>query len=134
MKVYITFRSLKSLDLGMVGDLTNEGSLNFDNLNFSNASVGSVDLKLAANKLDIKNTSVGKLQLSGKADNAVIKNTGVGSLKAAELLVQTMDIENDGVGSAEVNASKELKVRDSFLGKVKNVGTAPMKKTNKVVI
>jgi hypothetical protein len=38
------------------------------------------------------------------------------------------------VGHAEVNAEKELKVKDSFLGKVTNRGSAPVKKSNKVVI
>src|SRR5258706_1195955 len=109
MKVYITFKNLKSIDLSMVGNLSSEGSLNFNNLSLESKSVGSVDLQLAAQKLDINNKSVGTLKLSGKADNAVIKNNGVGSLKASDLFVQTMDIENEGVGSAEVNAAKELK-------------------------
>jgi hypothetical protein len=134
MRIYITFKNLKSMDLKMVGNLSSEGSLNFNNLSLESKSVGSVDLKLAAQKLDINNKSVGSLKLSGKADNAIIKNNGVGSLKASDLLVQTMDIENEGVGSAEVNAAKELKVKDSFLGKVKNVGSAPIKRMNKVVI
>jgi hypothetical protein len=45
-----------------------------------------------------------------------------------------MEIENTGVGSAEVNAEKELKVKDSFLGKVKNKGAAVAKKQNKQTI
>ncbi len=53
---------------------------------------------------------------------------------AASFVVQKMDIENTGVGSAEVNAEKELKVKDSFLGKVINKGNAPVKRMNKVVI
>jgi hypothetical protein len=47
-------------------------------------------------------------------------------------MVQTMDIDNNGIGSAEVNAAKQLIVKDSFLGKVRNVGGADIKK--KVVI
>jgi hypothetical protein len=132
MTVYITFKNLKTMDLKMVGNLTSEGNLNFDNLALNNKSVGSVDLKLAAQKLDIKNKSVGSLKLSGKAENAVIKSNSVGSIKASDLLVQTMDIDNDGVGGAEVNAAKEIKVKESFLGKVRNVGAATIKK--KVVI
>jgi hypothetical protein len=132
MIVYITFRNLKSMDLKMVGNLSNEGNLNFQDLSMDNKSVGSVDLKLAAQKLDIKNKSVGNLKLSGKADNAVIRTNSVGSIKASDLVVQTMDINNDGIGSAEVNATKELKVKESFLGKVKNVGAASIKK--KIVI
>jgi len=134
MTVYVTFKNLKSIDLKMVGNVTSEGNLSFSNLSLDNSSVGSVDLALNADKLDIKNKSVGSLKLKGKADNAVIKSNSVGSIKAAELVVQTMDIDNDGVGSAEVNAAKELKVKESFLGKVRNAGSATAKRINKVVI
>jgi hypothetical protein len=89
---------------------------------------------MTANKLDMDNKSVGDVKLSGKAQNAVLVNNGVGSIKAGDFLVQTMNIENTGVGNAEVNAEKELKVKDSMLGKVKNKGAAPVRKTNKVVI
>jgi len=134
MTVYITFKNLKSMDLKMVGNLSSEGNLNFGDLALDNKSVGSIDLALSAQKLDIKNKSVGNLKLRGKADNAIIKSSSVGSIKAADLVVQTMDIDNDGVGSAEVNAAKELKVKESFLGKVKNAGSATAKRINKVVI
>jgi len=134
MTVYITFKNLKSMDLKMVGNVSSEGNLNFGDLSLANKSVGSVDLALNAHRLDIKNKSVGNLKLSGKANNAVIRSNSVGAIKASELLVQTMDINNDGVGSAEVNAVKELKVKDSFLGKVKNAGSATAKRINKVVI
>ena len=134
MTVYFTFKNIKSMDLKMVGNVSSEGNLNFGNLALDNKSVGSVDLALNAQKLDIKNKSVGNLKLRGKADNAVIKSNSVGSIKASDFLVQTMDIDNDGVGSAEVNAAKELKVKESFLGKVKNAGSATAKRINKVVI
>ena len=134
MTVYITFKNLKSMDLKMVGNVSSEGNLNFGDLSLANKSVGSVDLALNAQKLDINNKSVGNLRLSGKAENAIIRSNSVGAIKASDLLVQTMDIDNDGVGSAEVNAVKELKVKDSFLGKVKNAGGATAKRINKVVI
>ncbi len=134
LTVYITFKNLKSMELKMVGNLSSEGNLSFSSLSLDNSSVGSVDLALNANKLDIKNKSVGSLKLKGKADNAVIKSNSVGSIKASEFVVQTMDIDNDGVGSAEVNAAKELKVKESFLGKVRNAGSATAKRINKVVI
>jgi hypothetical protein len=134
MTVYITFKNLKSMDLKMVGNVSSEGNLNFGDLSLANKSVGSVDLAVNAQKLDINNKSVGNLRLSGKAENAIIRSNSVGAIKASDLLVQTMDIDNDGVGSAEVNAVKELKVKDSFLGKVKNAGSATAKRINKVVI
>lgn len=132
MTVYISFKNLKSMDLKMVGNLSNEGNLNFQDLSLDNKSVGSVNLSLNAKKLAINNKGVGNLKLSGKVENAVIRNKSVGSIKAADMVAQSVDIDNDGVGSAEVNAVKVFKVKDSFLGKVKNVNSA--KRLNKVVI
>jgi hypothetical protein len=134
LKVYITFRKLKSMELKTVGDISSDANLNFDDLRISNKSVGSIDLKMTAQNLNVENKSVGNVKLNGKAENAIIKNKGVGSVQAASFIVQKMDIENDGVGSAEVNAAKELKVKDSFLGKVTNKGAAPVKRLKKVEI
>ncbi len=134
MKVYVTFRNLKTLDLGTIGNVASEEQLAFNDLDVNNKSVGNVNLKMTVNKLELKNTSVGNVRLSGKAENCIVRNTGVGSLQAGSFIVQTMNIENTGVGAAEVNAEKDLKVKDSFLGKVSNKGSAHVRKMNKVVI
>lgn len=134
MRVYVSFKKLKSLELSIVGNVVSEEMMNFDDLHLKTNSVGNVTLKVTANSMDITNNSVGNVSLSGKANEVIVKNASVGSLKAGKLAVQKMDIENAGVGHAEVNAEKELKVKDSFLGKVKNIGNAPVKKMNNVVI
>jgi hypothetical protein len=120
------------MELSTVGNVGSDEPLSFDNLQLENKSVGNVDLKLTANKIDLKNKSVGNVTLSGKAQDAVVRNSGVGSLEAGNFVVQTMNIENTGVGNAEVNAEKDLKVKDSFLGKVKNKGGATVRKMNRV--
>jgi hypothetical protein len=132
MKVYVTFKSLKELELKTVGNVSCEEQLSFDDLDLNTKSVGNVDLNLNVKKLDLENKSVGNVKLSGKANEAVVKNTGVGSFQAGNFVVQTMNIENTGVGSAEVNAEKDLKVKDNFLGKVKNKGNANIRRMNKV--
>lgn len=134
MRVFVTFKKIKSLEVSTVGNVLSENELNFDRLDLEAKSVGNVTLKLTANELNLDNKSVGNIHLSGKAQNAVVKNKGVGSLEASNFIVQTMDIENSGVGNAEVNAEKTLKVKDSFLGKVKNKGAAPVRSMKKVVI
>ena len=127
LKVYVTFKQLKTLELSTVGNVKTEGSLSFGELKLSTNSVGNVDLKLTANKVLLNNQGVGNVTLSGKAQNAVFHHEGVGSLKAGDFVVQTVDIKNNGVGSAEVNAEKELKVEDSYMGKIKNRGAALIK-------
>lgn len=134
MTVYITFKNLKSMDLQMVGGTSSEEQLKFSDLKLKNQSVGSVNLDMALQTLNLENESVGSLKLKGTADNAVIKSNSVGGVNAADFVVQKMEIENNGVGGATVNAEKELKVSDSFLGKVNNKGNATVKRKNKVVI
>jgi len=118
----------------MVGGTSSEEQLKFSDLKLKNQSVGSVNLDMTLQTLNLENESVGSLKLKGSADNAIIKSNGVGGVNAADFIVQKMDIENNGVGGATVNAEKELKVSDSFLGKVNNKGNATAKRKNKVVI
>jgi len=134
MKVYVTFKNLKSMELNTVGSVQSENQLAFDDLDLKSKSVGNVAMKLTANKINIENKGVGNLELTGKAQDAIVKNKGVGALEASDFVVQTMDIDNSGVGAASVNAQKILKVKDSFLGKVSNKGSAPVRKMNKVAI
>jgi hypothetical protein len=134
LRVYVSFKKLQSLDLSTVGSVNAEKELSFSDLQIKNASVGKVDLALSANTLKFDNTSVGEVKLAGKAQNAVFTNHGVGNLDAGSFVVQTMNIENNGVGGATVNAEKELKVKDNMMSRVKNKGAAPMRKNNKVVI
>ena len=134
LKVYITFKNLKSMNLGMVGGTSSDDKLKFTDLKLKNQSVGSVSLNMTLQTLNMENQSVGSVKLEGSAENAIVKNNSVGSINAGNFVVQKMDIENNGVGSATVNAEKELKYSDSFLGKVSNRGNATVKKKNKVVI
>jgi hypothetical protein len=134
LKVYVTFKNLKEMELSTIGNVASEEQLSFGDLNLKNKSVGNVNLELTASRIDIKNTSVGNVHLSGKADNATVKNSGVGSIEAGNFVVQNMDIENTGVGHAEVNAAKDLKVKDSFLGKVRNKGAAATRRMNTVKV
>jgi hypothetical protein len=114
MRVYVTFKNLKTIELKTVCNISSSNDLSFEELDLTNRSVGNVDLDLKATRLNLENSSVGNVNLSGQAENAVMKNSGV--------------------GAAEVNATKGLKVKDSFLGKVKNRGAATARKMNKVVI
>ena len=134
MKVYVTFKKLNRMEIRTVGSVNSENQLAFDNLELNNSSVGNVNLKLTANKISLNNKSVGNVELTGKAQEAVFKNNGVGRLEASDFVVQTMDIDNSGIGNAAVNAQKTLKVKDSFLGKVSNKGAAATRKMNKVAI
>ena len=133
-KVYVTYRNLKSLDFAVVGNVTAETPIKSDDLKIHSKSVGNINLGIATEKLNVENVGVGNITLKGTATDAIVKNAGVGEFDGEELIVQTMEIDNSGIGSADVNVDKNLKIKQSFLGKVRNKGNAKSNNGEGVVI
>lgn len=133
-KVYVTYRNLKKLDISLVGNVTSLTPLKSDSFDINSKAVGNINLQITANKLSVTNKGVGNITLKGNATDAIVLNSGVGKFDGEDLVVQTMDIDNSGVGSADVNVEKELKVKQSFIGKVRNKGNAKTNKWDGVVI
>ncbi len=119
-KVYVTYRKLKRLDVSLVGSVTSSTPVKSDVFEINNKAVGNINLQIVASKLNVDNKGVGSITLKGTATDAVVLNAGVGEFNGEELVVQTMDINNSGIGSAEVNVEKDLKIKQSFLGKVRS--------------
>jgi len=134
LKVYVTFKKINQLDVGVIGSVRSTAALKFDAFEIESKNVGNIELQLTANKLTITNKGVGNITLTGDAKDAVVVNSGVGKFDGEDLIVQTMDINNSGVGSANVHVEKDLKIKESFLGKVSNKGNAKEHKMDGVVI
>lgn len=128
LKVYVTFKKIKSLHVAVIGNVRSTTGLNADAFMLESKNVGNVNLNVTAKKLTVENKGVGNLTLSGTANDADVKNKGVGQFDGEELLVQTMHIDNSGVGHASVNVAKDLTIKQSFLGKVNNKGAAKSRK------
>ncbi|HXL56807.1 MAG TPA: head GIN domain-containing protein [Chitinophagaceae bacterium] len=134
LKVYVTFKKIKSLDIGVIGKVHSATPLKFDVLEIDSKNVGNINLQLSANKLTVSNKGVSNITLSGNATDAVVTNSGVGQFNSEDLVVQTMNINNSGVGHANVNVTKDLTIKESFLGRVSNKGNAKKHKMDGVVI
>jgi hypothetical protein len=134
LKVYVTFKQLSAIDVGIIGTVRCTTPLKADAFKIDSKNVGNIELKLTADKLIINNKGVGNITLTGSANDAVITNAGVGKFDGEDLIVQTMDIDNSGVGNADVHVEKDLKVKESFLGKVTNSGNAKEHKMDGVEI
>jgi len=132
LKVYVTFKQLNALSAGIIGTVRCTTPLKVDAFNIESKNVGNIELQVSTDKLTVNNKGVGNITLSGSAANAVITNSGVGKFDGENLIVQTMDIENSGVGNADVHVEKDLKVKESFLGKVTNSGNAKSHKMDGV--
>ncbi|CAN5476533.1 head GIN domain-containing protein [soil metagenome] len=129
LKVYVTFKNLRRLDVAVIGNVLSATGVKSGSFTLESKNIGNVELKLTADKLTVNNKGVGNMTLSGNVKDADVKNKGVGQFDSEELLVQTMKIDNSGVGHASVNVAEELTIKETFLGKVNNKGAA---KTHKM--
>ncbi|MDJ1504207.1 head GIN domain-containing protein [Xanthocytophaga agilis] len=122
--LYITFKNLQELNLNHVGKLQTTNTLKLQDLVVNVNSVGETNLTLNAQSLTIRHDGVGSLNLDGTAKEATIKCSGVGSLKAFDLVVDKLNLNCSGVGSAEVTAEKEISISASGVGGVRYQGNA----------
>lgn len=127
INIFITIVDLNKFTTTGVGSLKCSGKLNLKNFEFVSKGVGASELDLSADKLTIHSEIVGALILSGEAKDVVIKQDGVGVIKAFDLKAETLSLHSDGVGAAEVYASKELNINSSGLGGVKYKGNPQVK-------
>src|SRR5215471_3456364 len=71
LKVYVTFKKLNSLDVGVIGSVRCTTPLKFDAFEIESKNVGNIELQLTANKLTLLNKGVGNVTLTGNARDAV---------------------------------------------------------------
>ena len=131
LNVYISFRDLKKLELNSVGNVSSQNQLKLNDLSIENNSVGNINLNIDCNELSLENNSVGNTILSGKVNNAKIELNSTGNLKASELKAQTLSIESNAVGNAEVNSEKEIYITQNGIGNITYSGNAVVKKLEK---
>ncbi|AZQ62740.1 DUF2807 domain-containing protein [Flammeovirga pectinis] len=124
LTLYIQIVDLKEIESNLVGTLTNEGVLNFNNLKLEMNSVGATTLHFKLNHLDFEYNGIGKVELAGNAKSTNLEYSGIGSVDARDFLVKDMEVECDGIGSVKVNASNSIKMESSGIGSLKNYGTA----------
>ncbi len=134
LKVYITYKKLKSLDLAVIGNVSSVSAIKSNIFEINSKTVGNLNLQIITNKLKVNNKGVGNITLNGTATDAIVATAAVGKFDGENLIVQTMDMDNSSIGSVDLNVEKSLKIKGSFLGKVRNKGNAKVYKTGGVEI
>ncbi|MXV52335.1 DUF2807 domain-containing protein [Pedobacter sp. HMF7647] len=127
VKAYITFKSLKSLNVSGGTDVYGQNAINLSSLSI-NASGGS-DLKLNINtgELNVSLNGGSDAELSGKAKTFTIVAKGGSDVSAYKLLAETCNATCSGGSDAELYASKTLQIAASGASDVSYKGGASVK-------
>ena len=127
INVYITLVDINKLETKGVGLLHCMGKLNLKTIELQLKGVGATKLNLDCDTLNVNSELVGSLTLSGSAKEFNVKHKGIGSFEAFDFKSEKVNLESDGIGKAEVFASKELIIDAKGLGGVKYKGNPALK-------
>ena len=123
MKVYVTVKDLKRIDVSGAVDINTEGRITVPELSLdaSGASDSKMDIAVQTLKLDCSGAS--KIKFSGSATNVSMDLSGASDIFAYDLLAETYDIDISGAGNAQLNVSKKIRAEISGAGSVKYKGS-----------
>ncbi len=122
IKLYITIKDLKDLEISGACDLYSENTLKLDDLDLEVSGAADVKLDIELNKLEADFSGASDIQLAGKAGELRIDISGAGDLNALELEAEVVKIDISGAASAKVYAKTNLDVDVSGAATVKYKG------------
>ena len=122
MRVYITVKELKKIEISGAVDLTTQNKFTETEMSIEVSGATDSKLELAVQKLDVSSSGGCKLKLIGMANTFNLEGSGAVDVFAFDLLTETVSIDISGAGKAEVNVSKEIKAEISGAGNVKYKG------------
>jgi Putative auto-transporter adhesin, head GIN domain len=122
--IYVTYKQLDHLEIEMVGKTQVLDTIRADKFNFESYGVGESSLLLNADSAEIFVSGVGAVNIAGRARNASLNDDGVGALKAKNFIADSLSVVLNGVGAADVYATRALYMHVDGVGGVTYYGPA----------
>lgn len=122
IKVYITVKDLKAIDIDGSADLTGKGRFISDTMDLSISGSGDISLELEAKVTEAAIAGAGDVKLTGKTQSFSAAIAGSGDIKAFDLVSEKCEVSIAGSGDCQVNASQELEISIAGSGDVSYKG------------
>lgn len=123
MRVYVTVKELKRIDVSGAVDITTEGRLNLTDLEIDASGASDSKMEIAVQKLKLDCSGASKMRFSGSATEVSMDLSGATDIFGYDLLAESYDIEISGAGNAQVNVSKKIRAEISGAGSVRYKGS-----------
>lgn len=118
-RLVITYRNINEIRLGGAAKISNQGTLQTDELVIRVDGAGLVNLTLEAQVLGLKLSGAGAITLKGSVNEQRLELSGAGNLDASELQSKACNIELSGFGSAQVFVTDNLEAEVSGVGDIR---------------
>jgi hypothetical protein len=123
MKVYVTVKDLKRIDVSGAVDINTDGRITVPELSIDASGASDSKLDIAVQKLKLDCSGASKMRFSGSATDVNMDLSGASDIFGYDLLAESYDIEISGAGNAQLNVSKRIRAEISGAGSVKYKGS-----------
>ncbi len=131
MKVYVSMKDIRSLQVNGKGRIISENSIASDDLELGITGGGSMDIDVKGRQLMTELSGSGSLSLKGYATTNNISLSGSGSLNAFGCELESAEVKVGGSGIAEITVNEMLDAYVMGTGSIKHKGNT--KKVTKKV-
>jgi len=121
-KVYVTFKTIHSLEASSGSDVVSKMELKMPSLQVSVSSGANVDLNLSVKNLNVDGSSGGNLKLSGSAESFEVEGSSGTNIKAKDLQAKTCNAGASSGANLKVNATEKISAQASSGGNIKVMG------------
>lgn len=128
-RVYLSFKTLRYLELSGITSLEVVGSIQEENLDLKVSGISQFTGAMALQRLKVDVGGVSKAHLSGKASFADIDVSGTSGIEASDLETEQCAVVASGVSNANVSVSGKLTARASGSSEVIYHGGATVEQT-----
>jgi len=123
MKLYISVKNLKYLEISGAVDLENDTKINLDELVLNISGASSIKLSdLVTNKLKLDFSGASNVKWKGSANEVNAEMSGATDFDAYDFEAQSFKIDISGTGNAKIHVSKKLIASISGIGTIKYKG------------
>jgi hypothetical protein len=123
MKVYVTVKDLKQIDVSGAVDIETEGRITVPELSIESSGASDSKLDIAVQKLRLGSSGASKMKFSGTAADVIMDLSGASDIFGYDLLAESYSIDISGAGNAQINVSKKIHAEISGAGSVKYKGS-----------
>lgn len=110
LNIYLTFVTLKSMNISGAVDISGEDQLRFDELTCKGSGASGLDLQITAKELLLDFSGASGISLSGKASRVVMEVSSASEIHATDLEIEHLTADLSGASDADVYVTKELSV------------------------
>ena len=120
--IYITFTSLRDIDMSGAGKIIGESVIQSNDLKVELSGAGNIEIEVDVKNFDISLSGAGNIEVAGKAQKAEISISGAGNFRGFKLISEEVEVSMSGVGKAQVYATEVLDAEASGVGSVRYRG------------